>query len=523
MRLRPILDRVTKASGLSFNVDVRPDANQMKSFDSHLRLHVINILLDSCPEFKHYKPRSDPLLRCGERRKMPKGYRTKQYPLRTSTIDESSVTGNIAVINDVYITQLKMSHEQLSDMAVPSINDQSTNARIRGAKALRTKDINPFTRLQCLQLGFGLFHLCMNLIWALLHVHRGSINQLGSLSYFFAVLDRTRLGCEHPDYHTLLATLLQILRGVILNAWKVDCGKLSLAEFAKSNPTPSELLNFSDKILRNHATPAYEPPKKKSKQASGSAATTPTITPAPETDNAHRNLRILTRDLLYVMELTQATADGDFGRIEDILGNLAMIFRGAGSNNYCSEILHFLFNLKKLWTPKFADIMRDNMLVNLTGLEGHCMPIDLNIEHLIRFLKRFFAAKGIYATWDRLGDISAVVDLLQHVQKRVGRALGIAYHGITHITPDTSAAVNQIAFKVGELGLHTFNPTRTEDGSVKPVVDTLASGEQKLKSATLATFNKKVKSMLAGKGLDGEEDEIPQVDFDLTHDDSDDD
>lgn len=31
--------------------------------------------------------------------------------------------------------------------------------------------------------------------------------------------------------------------------------------------------------------------------------------------------------------------------------------------------------------------MRDNMLVNLTGIEGHCMPIDLNIEHLIKFLK----------------------------------------------------------------------------------------------------------------------------------------
>lgn len=31
--------------------------------------------------------------------------------------------------------------------------------------------------------------------------------------------------------------------------------------------------------------------------------------------------------------------------------------------------------------------MRDNALVNLTGLEGHCMPIDLNIEHLIKFLK----------------------------------------------------------------------------------------------------------------------------------------
>ena len=33
------------------------------------------------------------------------------------------------------------------------------------------------------------------------------------------------------------------------------------------------------------------------------------------------------------------------------------------------------------------NIMRDNMLVNVSGLEGHAMPIDLNIEHLIGELK----------------------------------------------------------------------------------------------------------------------------------------
>ena len=34
--------------------------------------------------------------------------------------------------------------------------------------------------------------------------------------------------------------------------------------------------------------------------------------------------------------------------------------------------------------------MRDNMLVNVSGLEGHAMPIDLNIEHLIGELKVVF-------------------------------------------------------------------------------------------------------------------------------------
>jgi hypothetical protein len=33
---------------------------------------------------------------------------------------------------------------------------------------------------------------------------------------------------------------------------------------------------------------------------------------------------------------------------------LAMMFRGAGGNNYCTEILHFILNLKHVWTPEFA-------------------------------------------------------------------------------------------------------------------------------------------------------------------------
>ncbi|KAF9226185.1 hypothetical protein BS17DRAFT_776850 [Gyrodon lividus] len=141
-----------------------------------------------------------------------------------------------------------------------------------------------------------------------------------------------------------------------------------------------------------------------------------------DSNDAHRNLRVLTCDLLYVLELVHATSKGDFG-----------------SNNYCSEILHFLYNLKKVWT--LDNIMHDNMLVNLTGIEGHCMLIDLNIEHLIKFLKLFFAAKGAYASWDCLGNISATVDLLQSVRKQVGHALGIAYHGISHTTPDMLASL----------------------------------------------------------------------------------
>ena len=350
MSLAPILHRAQQATPLTFNAHIRPTLDQLCTFQTQFKVHVVKALLDHCKAFNMYEHRSHPLLQHCERRKIPRGHRTKQYALRTSTIDESSITGNIAVINDVYINQLQMTHAQLSELVIPSINDQSTNARIRGAKALRIKDVNPFTRIQNLQLGFGLFHLCMNLIWALLHVHRGSIHQVGSLSYFFALLDRVRLGCEHPDYHTLLATLLQILQGVILNAWKVECEFPNLAAFASSCPSPDKLLDIAARIIRNHATPSASDKFRKQPTVGDSE-----ICEEPyASDHAHHNLKVLTRDLLFVLELVEACSSRDFGRIEDILGSLCMMFRGAGSNNYCTEILHFLYNLKKVWTPEFA-------------------------------------------------------------------------------------------------------------------------------------------------------------------------
>ncbi|KAJ7635637.1 hypothetical protein B0H17DRAFT_961398 [Mycena rosella] len=38
-----------------------------------------------------------------------------------------------------------------------------------------------------------------------------------------------------------------------------------------------------------------------------------------------------------------------FRPCEDILTTLGMMFRGAGSKNYSTEILHFTHNMKKVW------------------------------------------------------------------------------------------------------------------------------------------------------------------------------
>ena len=292
----------------------------------------------------------DPTLQPITRRALAANNKTQQFPLRTTTIEESLVHGNLLVHEDAYLVQLGQETDDLVKYAIPSINDQSTNARIRGAQVLRIYDRDPWNRRDVFQLGFGLFHLCMNLIWALLHVHRGSLHQMGSLTYFFALMEKARLSADHPDYHTLLAALTQVLEGIILAAWLDELG--DLADFAKTNPSAQDLLLRAQSIL-NRCTCPLESWRK------GSKAKDPQIPPYPGApdpleDIAHQNILLLTRDLLYMIELTSAISEGDFGRVEDLLPALARIFRGAGSNNYSVEILHFITNLKHIWTPKFA-------------------------------------------------------------------------------------------------------------------------------------------------------------------------
>ncbi|KAJ7888770.1 hypothetical protein B0H13DRAFT_2533148 [Mycena leptocephala] len=140
--------------------------------------------------------------------------------------------------------------------------------------------------------------------------------------------------------------------------------------------------------------------------------------------------------------------------------------------------------------------MRDNIIICISGLgPGHCMPVDLNIEHLIGYLKILLQAKGMSSTWDRLGNVSAAIVHLQRVKKKIGAALDTAYRSTGHTTPDTSHLVWRVQGKVfSEVDGGHFNV-----------------GEAKLKSSTLRTFHKKLLAMIEGHSFEDDDDECPAM------------
>ncbi|KAJ7495741.1 hypothetical protein B0H11DRAFT_1716612, partial [Mycena galericulata] len=137
-----------------------------------------------------------------------------------------------------------------------------------------------------------------------------------------------------------------------------------------------------------------------------------------------------------------------------------------------------------------SELVRDNMIFNMTGVSNRGEGVDANMEHNIGRVKELFAAKGMYGNWDRLADISAAIDVIDSVKRSVAMSLDASYQGTGHKTPDASNLVWRIAHKAKELKLNEYDPTRDINRVVKASVDILSAGKAVLKSASLATFNK---------------------------------
>ncbi|KAK7460976.1 hypothetical protein VKT23_008904 [Stygiomarasmius scandens] len=519
MRVEPTLKNLRKGIPLQ-PADICPTRKHLTFYHEHTVINIIDPLIRRIPSFSNYAIHDE--LKHPVRRIPPSNHVTKFYPLPVTTQEEKTISGNLNVQEHVYTTILKQdpNDPELSKYLIPTINDQYTNARIRSCLVKRFGDLSPWSRREIFAVGIAIFHMIMNLIWALRAKHYGNARNPGSISFFFHVMEKKRLAGDKPDFYTLSAALQQILDGILLSAWRKECGDLKA--FASTNPTPKRLKAIASIILHKYLTPlsfirekesvhpatrrkksdpkAPSVTKPKLKPPLPSASISPLSTPNPEHDPSYQNLRYLARDLLIIAELTDAVPKGDFGRIENLLPDLAAVFRGAGSVKYATEIMHLLHNLKYIWTPEFSDIMRDNHLVNISGLEGHWMAADMNIEHQIGYVKGLFAAKGIYASWDRLGYISAAIVPIQASKKKVASMLKISYQKKSHTDADTTPQVWTIIRAIEENQLLDYIPNRQTDTTCSLVPDLRAVGFEKLQSS-LKRFNKQVQFVAEGMRL----------------------
>ncbi|KAE9393497.1 hypothetical protein BT96DRAFT_999370 [Gymnopus androsaceus JB14] len=186
------------------------------------------------------------------------------------------------------------------------------------------------------------------------------------------------------------------------------------------------------------------------------------------------------------------------------------MFRSVGSNKYAVKIITLLYNLKHVWPPKFADIMRDNHLVNISGIPDHFMAIDMNIEHHIGYVKSTYATKGLYADWDHLSSVSAAIVHIQEGKKKVGKMVDTSYQRKSGLAVNTDDLVWEVVWAIEREGLLDNDVERKTDRPLARATDSLVDGSHKLK-VTVAALNRRT-NKLWGSGLatveDEDEDEI---------------
>ncbi|KAK6969487.1 hypothetical protein R3P38DRAFT_2670762 [Favolaschia claudopus] len=471
LRLLPILEQQRKAELITFNSDVRPTYSQMQSLRDDFRKSIVELLIHGNKNYDYV--RTSPELQHTSYRPPPPGYKTQEFVLRTTTIDEATTEGTIQVCENIYLDQLQYDIHDLDDTAVPTYNDQKTNALIRSGQLQRRNDVSAILRLEHLQIAPGAFHMELNFSWMILRTHRGEGAEIGSLQYFIGLLAKTRLGSPKPDFETLVSLLMQVLTGAMHHYWEVEAG-MSLDALARSKPSASRLLDIAARIYDKYASGVLDD---------------------SSSDYTFQNFHLLMRDTLVFYTLRGAISSGDFGRVELLLGTLTMMFTGGGCPHYKTELLYFLQNLNKVWPEPFANVMRDNALISTSG-QGY-VGVDKNAEFNINFQKNYFAAKGVHASWDMLADLSPNIPLLRRLKTQFGEFLGAPRQGTHHTKVDTSELIAKVKSKVQEHQLH-LPFVRGRRVTERESVDVLGTGASMLRDTEMSSWGKAYKTWLKG-------------------------
>ncbi len=98
------------------------------------------------------------------------------------------------------------------------------------------------------------------------------------------------------------------------------------------------------------------------------------------------SIQLLRIGVLY-MEFADAIREGDGERVFWCWRYFLPIFRAAHSTNYSCEALHFLHQHLYALSPRLSNQLIWGRFVNVRGIPGRNIPLDLHMEHLNRIAK----------------------------------------------------------------------------------------------------------------------------------------
>ncbi|KAJ7016173.1 hypothetical protein C8F04DRAFT_1282418 [Mycena alexandri] len=441
-------------------------------------------------------------------------HKTTLHPLPAMEIDESSITGNVEVIEEIMrVLGFKRDDPDYGKYVQILGGDQLTIARQRSILNIRLGHESGTHSWKHIVLMPGLFHAKIADCHGLLETHFGKpsagARSPGSLGFHNTVLDRLPITLTSlPPFRTCRDLIMVSLYARVLHCLLLVSGHDSLDKYAASVTSWDVVVSHAQKIhqtytdvdrvqeLREHRIPEERKRDADAKTAKKGQPTLPeSKTHLPHVkkgDMVFENAILFMRDALLTREFADAIKSGDSGRIVIILRLWAFSYRGSGRTKYAHEMLHVLHNILCVWTSELRSIILQNWVANPQGKRNGFVEIDLVQEHLNFWIKKVYKADGAGHSWDWLAMVSPCIDILRQLATRINGELG-ARQGSKHATPDLEDDINVLMASLDEHEVYVEKEGRVLDDDESPAPDVVSVGMAALTHGTsttpLADFN----------------------------------
>ena len=190
------------------------------------------------------------------------------------------------------------------------------------------------------------------------------------------------------------------------------------------------------------------------------------------------------RETMLAREMTLAIAEGDVGRVWEVIKVMLFSFAGSTHSKYTNYLLETITDLELECEGELRKALLATTLVNLSGKEGRWSARDFIQEYFNRLLEAVVQRKGVEYGDKFIRNVwSRNIHHIARLKLAWLDSVGLQRHSARHTGAKQDAEVRILLDHYKDTSLHCLHVGRTYD--TEPFVDDYQRGIQQLHGGKL--------------------------------------
>ncbi|KIM36098.1 hypothetical protein M413DRAFT_428012 [Hebeloma cylindrosporum] len=507
----PAMDRAMLQKSLRKDLTVQ----QLQGMIDHAHLETvcmlqwINTLLQYIPELAHLKPNVSLLYRTRAAKQRLPVKAAKVHPLASSSGNETILTEFKEALQD-FFNQTGQTSDSFKKRLFPVGGDGLTYEKMLQLQEYLQFHDNEYDSMELLEPVLEWWHTEWTNLSRIFESYWGP-SLTDDPSYLGH--SASRIGRKKPsnlkkvDFYTSSELAFLVLDVRILDCWRLYFNQEDLFAYFKSLSATKSLPSFEDlEAAAQKLYRAYTSLRAQEQAMCGSKRVSKTVPrgkawptqidvalvqgkegamarPFLGDQFLARSIGFI-RETMMAREMSLATAEGDVGRIWEIIKVMLFTFAGSSHSNYTKYLLEMITNLELESSPELRQGMLHITLVNLTGREGHWSAGDFIQEYFNRLLEAIVQRKGVEYGDQFIRNVwSRNIHHIARLKLTWLDGVGLKSRSSGHTGAKLDAEIRILMELYKECELHSLRPGRREE--LMPFIDDFQRGVRNLQAGKL--------------------------------------